>query len=119
MTARLRLIREGATLTEAKRVVTVSPPDGVNVQVVKSNHVERRGGAFAPPVTVSMPGPGEGFSVQVLADGRPVGSATADGVVAEVDAEPWFGYYDIVVDAGDFQHEERLVATVVETDGRW
>jgi len=34
-----------------------------------------------------------------------------------VAAEPWFGYYDVVANAGDYEYHERLVATVCETDG--
>lgn len=120
LTLHLQVIRDGLMVTEAKGVMHVAAPGSHpgGVLATKSNHVEQRGGTFVTPILVSSAkGP---FSVIVCAEGRVVGSGRSDkgrppGDPLRVDAEPWFGYYDILVDLGDFRYDRRLVATVGET----
>lgn len=118
MSVGLCVERQGVMLTEAAREVTVPAPPGQGFRVVKSNTVERDGERFVVPLTVKAEGlDDQPVRVTVFADGRPVGSNESRGGTVEVLAEPWFGYYDVVVDAGDYEYHKRLVATVCETKG--
>ena len=115
MTFHLRVMHNGIVLTEAQRTVTLGPPEGQVVRIVKANHVQRQGNAFVVPVTVD--GGTGSLRAEVRAQGRVVGKAQGNSGSVCVDAEPWFGYYDISADFGTFAYERRVVATVVETDG--
>ena len=118
MFVELRVERQGVMLTEAVRGVTVSPPLGQRLRVVKFNSVKRDGDRFCTPLTVTADGlSDQTIKVAVFADGRSVGGNEASGGTVEVPAEPWFGYYDVVVDAGHYEYHKRLVATVCETNG--
>ncbi|MEA3365690.1 MAG: hypothetical protein U9Q79_08635, partial [Candidatus Hydrogenedentes bacterium] len=110
---RIEVLDNDDILTEAEREIKVSPPDGYALSVRKANHVERDGERFFTPIDVSA---GKGpIDVTVHADERIVGNASSDGAQAVVEAEPWFGYYDVSVDLGTFRYDRLLVATVVET----
>ena len=118
MLVELSVERRGVVLKEAVREVTVSPPSGQRFRVLKSNSVEREGERFVTPLSVTADGlTDRTVKVTVFANGRNVGENEASGGTIEVAAEPWFGYYDVVADAGDYEYHERLVATVCETDG--
>ena len=119
LTIALRLMRDGVTLTEASRELTVSPPAGGDVEIVKQNHVEQHLGRFFTPVMVNAQTGENPVMVRVYADNRLVGEKTGSIDKIVVEAEPWFGYYDIVVDCGSFNYEKRVVATVVETKGKY
>jgi hypothetical protein len=63
--------------------------------------------------------PAAPVDAQVFADGRLVGETTSSEQTFTIEAEPWFGYYDVILDFGEFRHIERIIATVVETrDGQ-
>lgn len=112
MTVGIKIIADGDTLAEACASVTVAPPEGYAIHVVKENHV---GEDLTARVAVHA---GKGpVSVAVFANGLEVGSAHSDGPSATVAARPWFGYYDVQADMGTFRYEKRIVATVVETRG--
>jgi Glycosyl hydrolases family 2, TIM barrel domain len=120
VTLRLRLMRDGAMLTEAVQTVSMTAPGDVQVGVAETDTVVWRGDAFKTPVTVRASAVPRGITVH--AAGRLVGQWQA-GEGAEgtgewvVEAEPWFGYYDVQVDFGDFVCDRRIIATVVETNG--
>jgi len=122
VTLHLEVLQDGVTRTEAKSVICLAAPEGYDVRVAKRNHVERRGGRLVTLIDVrttedGREAAGRSASVQVLAQGRLAGSAESTESTVCVEAEPWFGYYDVLVDLGDFRYDRRLVATVVETDG--
>ena len=110
LTLLLRVMRDGAVLTEAKRTIVVQPPTGYDLRVEKSNHVAE---GLVTPITVHA---GKGpFSVEVRAGNDVVGPAKATESDVTVNARPWFGYYDVFVNLGAFRYDRRIVATVVET----
>ncbi len=110
----IRLVKNGKTLTEAKRKMTIALPDGVKIAVSKANHVKHEGGKFYTPIRVDCGT--KKAEVFVFADGRLVGSAKGSPSI-EVNTEPWFGYYDVIVNMGKYSYSERIIATVVETKG--
>ena len=115
ITLTARILRDNVLLTQARRTREIAPPPGQGIKVTKANHVERDGGRFFTPITVrSAKGP---FSVVIKAGDRVVGAAESAGAEARVEAEPWFGYYDILVQGDGFRYDRRLIATVVETSG--
>jgi hypothetical protein len=109
----IQIVKDGITLTEAKRKIIIDLPDGVNITVSKSNHVKKEGGKFYTPFRVDC-GP-INAEVIVYANDRLVGSAKGSPSI-NINAEPWFGYYDVVVNTGKYSYTERLIATVVETE---
>ena len=115
LTAQVRLMQKGVVRTQAERAMEIAPPKGCDVAIVKELTVERRAGGFVTPLTVhvgaGLSGP---VSVQVLAQGRPVGKARGTGRAIVVEAEPWFGYYDVQVTCEKFSYDRRIIATVVE-----
>jgi hypothetical protein len=114
----LRVERQGIMLTEAVREMSVSPPPDQRIRVVKSNTVRRDGERFLTPLKVTADGLADQvLKVKVFAGDRLVGENEGSGGTVEVLAEPWFGYYDVVVEAADYEYHKRLVATVCETDG--
>ncbi|MFV2067799.1 MAG: hypothetical protein ACC645_12565, partial [Pirellulales bacterium] len=118
VTLKWEAIRDGLTLTEWKRTVVLTPPENGTIRVTKANHVLRTGDALTTPVTIDLgSAPRAPYRVAVFAKGRRVGSATSSTRRVTVQAEPWFGYYDVEVDFGAFTYYRRLVATVAEADG--
>jgi len=111
---KIQLRQKGICLTEAKRKVTIDLPRGMNVLVAKENHVIKNENKFFTPIRVKSDH--ERVEVFVYAGDRQVGSGTGSGLT-EVKAEPWFGYYDVVVTIGEYSYFKRLIATVVETTG--
>lgn len=117
-TLTLRLMRRGILVTESSRELMIDPPPGKTIAIEKRNHVERRGERFVTPIVVNVRSSDLPVTVRVYAEDRLVGEKTQQAGPIEVDAEPWFGYYDILVDCGSFTCGKRLVATVVETKGK-
>ncbi|HPG68546.1 MAG TPA: hypothetical protein PLO37_17000 [Candidatus Hydrogenedentes bacterium] len=114
----LRVMHGGRVVTEAKRDVRIEPPAGFAVDITKANRVEHEGDRFSTPITVDLgKSLGALWSAAVYADGCCVGQAESDSDAVTIACEPWFGYYDVQVIAGDFRYDQRLVATVVEADG--
>ena len=118
LTVRVRLMRHGVTLTEARCRVDIAPPPGYDFSVVKSPDVKRRGRTFITPLTINIGQSGPvPVKVQVFADGRLVGEAVKKAASVTVNAQPWFGYYDIHADLGDFSYDRRIIATIVQCKG--
>ncbi len=114
----LRLMRRGIVMTEAARELTIDPPMGKSIEIVKQNHVEKSGERFLTPIIVAVSSCENPVTVRVYAKDRLVGETVSQAERIVVEVEPWFGYYDIRVDCDDFSCEKRVVATVVETDGK-
>ncbi len=110
----IRLVKKGIILTEAKRKISIDLPDGVKIAVSKANHIKKQDGKFYTPIRVECGH--KKAEVYVYADSRLAGSAKGSNSI-DVNAEPWFGYYDVVVNIGKYTYTERIIATVVETDG--
>ncbi|MCP4644433.1 MAG: hypothetical protein GY851_28580 [bacterium] len=114
---RLRVLHEKGLATQVERRVSVALPEGMDsVRVVRGNHVEQDGDRFHTPLTATAT-PAAPMKVTVRARDRIVGQGESESGTVAVEAEPWFGYYDVCADFGDFAYETRLVATVVETAG--
>lgn len=111
---KVQLVKDGKMLTEAKREVNFNLPNGVKIIVQKENHVKKLDGKYVTPVLVKSGS--ENAEVSVFANDRLLGSAKGSNTI-NVNVEPWFGYYDIVVKIGKFNYSERIIATVVEVDG--
>jgi len=118
LTMTLRLMRQGITLTETAQELTIQPPHGKNIEIEKQNHVVKRGERFVTPIIVSVQSPETPVKVRVYAGDRLVGEKIERAERIVVEAEPWFGYYDIRVDYHSLTYEKRVVATVVETVGK-
>jgi len=117
----VRLMRGPVTVTEASRRVAIEPPAGYDIEVVRSNHVERHGELFVAPLTVQTGVP-KPFFYEVRNDGAKQASGSDAGPRATIPAAPHFGYYDVLLSfikplGVHFRYDRRLVATVVETDG--
>jgi hypothetical protein len=110
---KIRIVKAGITLTEAKRKITIALPDGMKIAVSKANHVKKEEGKFYTPIHVECSS-GEA-EISVYADGHLVGSAKGSQSI-NVNTEPWFGYYDMIVNMGKYNYTERLIATMVETE---
>ena len=114
----VRLMRNGMTLTELRRKIEIAAPAGYDLAVVKGTDVEKHGERFIVPLTIRV---GEGLSVpvsvKVLAEGRFVGEARGRGGSLRITVEPWFGYYDVIVELEKFSYDRRIIATVVRTEG--
>ncbi|MFH1744269.1 MAG: glycoside hydrolase family 2 TIM barrel-domain containing protein [bacterium] len=116
LTISLQIMSRGVILTEASREIAARLPDAETPRVEKHNHVEKRENRFVTPLTVHLGSrPKSPVKVRVYADNRLVGETIEKAPTITLDAEPWFGYYDILVDFGTRAYEERVVATVVET----
>ena len=111
----VRVLDGSHTVTEARETVTLSAPTNAVMSVVRANHIITDGGGFYTPLTVSAPG-AAAFSVEVYAGERLVGDGRAANGSVTLDVEPWFGYYDVAADFGNYRSYKRLIATVVETD---
>ncbi|MBN2327068.1 MAG: hypothetical protein JXR73_07925 [Candidatus Omnitrophica bacterium] len=114
----LRLMRRGILVTESLRELIVKPPPDHSIDIEKQNHVEKRGGRYVTPIAITAQPSENSVTVRVYAGNRLVGEAAKQAARIEVEAEPWFGYYDIQVDCSRFSYEQRIVATVVETKGK-
>lgn len=110
----IQLVKKGITFTEVKKEVRIGLPEGLKVAITKANHVENEAGKFCTPIHVACGN--NSAEVKVYADGRLVGSAKDNHSII-VKAEPWFGYYDVIVNLGKYSYAERMIATVVETKG--
>ncbi len=118
VTLHIQLLKDGVMATEAKAVVVLTPPASYDVRVASTHHVERRDGVFVTPLNVSGGGQAKGTcNARVIADGRLVGEGEGPASGFTVDAEPWFGYYDVEMDFGTFRSDARIIATVAETNG--
>jgi len=117
----VRLMRGPIVATSASRQVAIEPPAGYDLEVVRSNHVERPGEFFCTPLTVHT-GARKPFFFEVHTNGSKQASGSNVGPNATIHTSPCFGYYDVLLTLhhtlGDhFRYDRRLVATVVETDG--
>ena len=117
MTFTAQLVRGGHMMTEAVRRLTIAPPDGYQFQVKSANHVEQLSdGVFQTAIAVETGAPGAyAYTVRAASELMADGNATTPSFT--IRATPWFGYYDVAIDCGDFQYERRLIATVVEASG--
>ena len=111
---KIQLVKDGITLTEAKRKITVDMPKGVKIIISKENHVRKQKGKFYTPIRVECGN--EKAEATVYAGSRLVGSAEGSNSI-KINAEPWFGYYDIIVNIDKYNYANRIIATVVEIDG--
>lgn len=111
----MRVLDGSHTVTEAKETVALSAPTNAVMSATRASHVVVDGGSFYTPLTVSAPGAGA-FSVEVYAGDRLVGDGRAANGSVTLDVEPWFGYYDVVADFGNYRSYKRIIATVVETN---
>jgi hypothetical protein len=111
---KIQLVNNGITLTEAIRKISVELPKGFEVKIVKENHVRKLNGNFYTPILVECGD--KKADVEVYAGDRLVGAAEGINSI-NVNTEPWFGYYDIVVKIGQYIFAKRIIATVVEIDG--
>jgi hypothetical protein len=111
---RVQVIKKGITLTEAKSKIVLSLPGDEKIIISKSNHVIKKNGTFVTPIFVDCGR--QKANISIYADARKVGAAKGSGAVV-VNSEPWFGYYDVKVQTGKFSYAQRIIATVVETDG--
>jgi hypothetical protein len=111
---KIQLVQKGISLTEAKRKVSIDLPESIKVAVTKEKHVIKKENKFFTPVRVKTDR--GSAQVSVYARDRLVGSGEGSGSI-EVNAEPWFGYYDVVVTIGNYRYTKRLIATVAETAG--
>ena len=110
---KVEVIEEGITLTESKKEVVFDLP-GSKIEVQKENHTYFESDEYTTPIHINS---GDHVvDVSVFAEGRLVGNKSGSGEFI-VQAEPWFGYYDVVVTADEFLYLERIIATVVETSG--
>ena len=115
MTFLLELVRGGVTVTRATVERDSQLAERVSIQIAKQNHTEEEGGTFHTPVAIQTRGIKTPVTARVYAEDRLAGEETGRAPGFTVKAEPWFGYYDVRVDCGDFVYEERLLATVAET----
>ena len=114
---RVEAVENNITRTEASRTVVISPPKGLSIAINKQNHVLQKNGSFVTPVHIRFDGAKHPpCTASVYANGKLNGKAEAESGDITVEAEPWFGYYDVTADFGAFDYEERIVATVVESD---
>lgn len=117
LTFLLELVRGGVTVTRAASERDCKLPESSSIQIAKRNHTEKDGKTFYTPLAVQTHGIESPVTARVYAEGRLAGEETGRSPRFTVKAEPWFGYYDVRVDCGDFVYEERLSATVAETGG--
>ncbi|MBN2375522.1 MAG: hypothetical protein JXD22_03920 [Sedimentisphaerales bacterium] len=118
LTIGLCLMDKGVTLTEARDEVEIAVPAGYELSLEKGSKVEKQGDNFVTPLVIQI-GNSAAVSLKVFAKDRLVGEASGKGSSIRVNSEPWFGYYDVLVDLGEFSYERRIIATVVGVeDGR-
>ncbi len=110
----LQVLKKNTTVTEVKRNIKIDLPNKENITLSKANMVVRQEGKFYTPVHIA--GIYDQAEVSVFAGNRLVGKASGSNSLT-VNAEPWFGYYDILVKMDEYTYSERLIATVVEVDG--
>ncbi len=119
LTFDVTLLQEGCMRTQSEAAVHIAFPEDVSIQVSKSNHTQTDGGRFYTPIQVAANG--VEMTAQVFASNgkstgmRQVGGNENAASTFTVNAEPWFGYYDILLDGGAFRYDARCIATVVET----
>ena len=115
----LKLMDKGLVLTKASNELIIPFLVTNPVAIEKNNHVNKRGDIYFTPIVISANRKeNQPLKARVYADGRLVGEKTGAASTFTVEAEPWFGYYDIRVDCESFSYEKRIVATVVETKGQ-
>lgn len=112
-TLSLEILDDHNLLTQAKKELTILPPNDLTITATKENHVYSDGNLFYTQVHVRNP-VGTEIGAQVFANNRMVGQEYSSKEDMIVNAEPWFGYYDIVADFGDFRYAQRIIATVSE-----
>jgi len=108
------LIKNNTIVTEAIRKINIDLPDGENITLSKANTVVKQEGKFYTPIHIA--GLFDEAEISVYAGNRLVGKASGSNSLT-VNAEPWFGYYDMFVKMDKYTYSERLIATVVEVDG--
>jgi len=121
LTLRVRLMRGPVVVTKASRQVAIEPPADYDIEVIRSNHVERHSEFLAAPLTVRT-GLRKPFFYEVRADGVKHCGGSDVGPCATIPTAPHFGYYDVLLSfirplGVHFRYDRRLVATIVETDG--
>ena len=121
LTLCVRLMCSGTMVTQASREVAIDPPAGYDIEVVRTNHVETRGGRFVTPLTVHTGTP-KPFFYEVRTGGTQQASGSDAGPSATIPAAPHFGYYDVLLTftkplGVHFRYDRRVIASVVETDG--
>ncbi|MCP4642793.1 MAG: hypothetical protein GY851_20265 [bacterium] len=116
VTLKLTVLRDGNSVTQAERTVTMAPPEGREVVVKKANRMVREGPTFRTPIAIKVGdgGPAQ-YRVEVCPGDAPVDGGDVDRGEVTVWARPWFGYYDVSVIFDDFRYDERIIATVIET----
>jgi hypothetical protein len=114
----VKVLQNGQVLAEAKALNNYAHSRGT---VMRGNAIVTNGlGSPRTSINISLDrSPAAPVHAQVYADGRLVGETTSSEETFTIEAEPWFGYYDVILDFGEFRHIERIIATVVETrDGQ-
>ena len=111
----IKIVEKNVILTEAKRKINIGLPSGGKTIVSKMNTVIKQEGNYYTPIRVE--GNFDAAEVFVYSGKRLAGKAKGSKSIL-VNAEPWFGYYDVEVNTGEYIYSERLIATVVEVKDR-